>query len=409
MQQYRPFLLSASGSTRATAYAASNKVVTLGKMTHVVWLDAVAKVCGRTYDHARSEWGETRHLFDGSDNHTSPALGADENGHLRLVFGPHGWWGNWNEGRFKHAVSEQANSLDRWREPENFGYNATYAALTQLRDGSDAVVYRGGEPPCGVVFQRQRTGGGWTQPLQLMTQDVPPQYTHWGACIISAPTGRLYVAAHFYNLARKGTLGVAVLTSADDGETWTDLAGEPVRLPITYAPRFSLPHPLNGYCSGLALDSTGRLWTLSTSPFADDRTILLSHWNGRAWTTRDLAGHLPTERAPVVATMMLDARDRIHAVVDAAVVGDRAPEEVGFGDPTTEVFHLWSDDGGATFQCRMISDPDPTTPNWLGSISQPGRHHRVEHPVILYTHGVKGATCSTPEQTQVYAVLTGDP
>lgn len=409
MDSHPPFLLSASGSTRATAYSLSNKVVTLDGRTHVVWLDAVAKVCGRTYDHARREWSEARPLFDGCDNHTSPALGADASGHLRLVFGAHGWWGNWNQGRFQHAVSAQPNSLDRWREPENFGYNATYAALTRLDDGFDAVVYRGGEPPSGVLFQRQRAKGGWSHPLRLMTQEIPPQYTHWGARLAGAPGGRLYVAAHFYNESLHGTLGVAVLTSPDNGETWTDLAGEPVRLPITFASRFALPHPSNGYCSGLVTDSIGRLWTLSTSPFANDRSLLLSHWDGRAWDTRDLAGELPAERVSVAATMTIDAADRLHAVVDAVTPGNRALSEIVFGDPTTEVFHLWSADGGATFRCRMISDLDPTTPNWLGNISQPGSHHRVEHPVILFTHGVKGATCASPEQTQVYAALTVGP
>ena len=52
IKYYDPILLSSSGFTRATAYGFSNKSATLDGRTHVVWLDAVAQVRGRTYDHA---------------------------------------------------------------------------------------------------------------------------------------------------------------------------------------------------------------------------------------------------------------------------------------------------------------------------------------------------------------------
>ena len=54
-----PFLLSKSGSTRATSYNWGNKILTLDGKTHVVWLDAPAVVCGRSYDHQSATWGET--------------------------------------------------------------------------------------------------------------------------------------------------------------------------------------------------------------------------------------------------------------------------------------------------------------------------------------------------------------
>ena len=85
-----PVLLSDAGSTRATAYCFSNKAVTLDGRTHIVWLDAVAKVRSRTYDHRADTWSPPFDLFDGYDNHTSPAMSADRDGRLRLLYGPHG-------------------------------------------------------------------------------------------------------------------------------------------------------------------------------------------------------------------------------------------------------------------------------------------------------------------------------
>ncbi len=55
------FLLSSSGSTRATAYGFSNKRATLDGRTQVVWLDAVAQVCGRRLDATHQVRGLLRH------------------------------------------------------------------------------------------------------------------------------------------------------------------------------------------------------------------------------------------------------------------------------------------------------------------------------------------------------------
>jgi len=116
-----PFCLSKTGSTRATSYNWGNKILTLDDKTHVVWLDAPATVCGRTYDHNNKQWGETIRIDDGCDNHACPCITADTEGHIRLTFGPHGWNGNWNEGRVKWKRSEQPGCLDTW-EPIGEGY-----------------------------------------------------------------------------------------------------------------------------------------------------------------------------------------------------------------------------------------------------------------------------------------------
>ena len=75
-----PFLLSHTGSTRATAYNWGNKIITHDGQTHVVWLDAIATVCGRTYDHESQRWGETVHIAEGCDNHACPCIAADGEG-----------------------------------------------------------------------------------------------------------------------------------------------------------------------------------------------------------------------------------------------------------------------------------------------------------------------------------------
>jgi hypothetical protein len=113
----------------------------------------------------------------------------------------------------------------------------------------------------------------------------------------------------------------------------------------------------------------------------------LSRWNGGSWDTVNVNEFMPEGWEAIDGPMTVDTQDRIHLALTAF------PEEVlkrgekMFGQPSSEVFHACSTDGGRSFTCRQVSKTDPGTANWHPSISQPGPYHPVEHPVILYTHG----------------------
>lgn len=410
MKDGTPFLLSEKGSTRATAYGFSNKSVTVDGRTHVVWLDAVAQVRGRTYDHAVGTWSDTFDIFAGSDNHTSPALTVDWDRHIRIVGGPHGFYRNWNQARFKWFRSQHPNQIDAWTTATDFGYNATYASMIHTSAGLDAIAYRGGEDPRSLVFQRQRPLGHWTSARELMRQEIEPQYTHNGAWIAADSQDALYVAGHFYNVGGnrdiKRSYGVGILKSADLGTTWTDLRGEPLAIPVPYSECIAIP-PIGAdvRLNGLALDSAGHLWSLISSTGTDDPALRLCRWTGEKWETRDLAPSLPADRVAVDSVLTIDARDRLHAAVTAVRPGADDPA-VSFGLSSSEVFHLVCDADGKPRGCVQISVTDPTRPNWLPNISQPGPFCPVERPVILYTHGIAGEGCLPTTETEVYCVVT---
>jgi len=420
-----PFCLSETGSTRATAYNWGNKILTIDGKTHVVWLDAPATICGRTYDQATKQWGETVRIADGCDNHACPCITADAEGHIRLTFGPHGWNGEWNEGRVKWKRSERAGSLDVW-EPDgegyrtswnNFGYNATAASIVHTPAGLDAVVCRGGEHPPQTVFHLQRSIGGWTSAKPLFSQDVEPQYTHNYGHIACAADGTLYAACHFYNIggssnqpvtgdrSRMRSYGAAVLKSTDLGKTWCSLRGDAVDLPTTYNHRIAVP-PLdrNIYINSIALDSAGALWALTLNPGVEDDGVWLSRWAGQEWETRRLETHVAQgQRSAVESMMTIDARDRLHILlttVDTVEVG----EGTHWGHPSSEVLYLRSQDGAKTFESAELSPADPDTANWLPSISRSGPYHPVETPTILYTHGVPGAGLRPATETEVWCL-----
>ena len=61
-------LLSEHGSTRATRYAGTNKIVTIDQKTHVAWLDSISDTMVATYDHASGQWGRPVKVGSGTDN-----------------------------------------------------------------------------------------------------------------------------------------------------------------------------------------------------------------------------------------------------------------------------------------------------------------------------------------------------
>lgn len=405
-QLSRPFLLSSQGSDRATAYGFSNKSVTIAGKTHVVWTDAPAQTRGRTFDHATRQWGPTIPIGDGADNHNHPTLTVDAAQRLHLAFGPHGMWGiypdRWPSGTFKHCTANEPNSLDTIGQSALIvGYNATYGYLLHTYSGIDCLVYRGGEKPHPLMFQRQRPGKGWESARPLMAQDIDPGYTHVGPVITSDHRGTLYVAGHFYSEQRGYSLGVAVLKSVDDGRTWTDLSGAAVETPILYESRFAVPHPPiehNPYNWGVTCDSRGRLWILAGKQGSNGRYLPLSRWTGKGWETVDVGRFLPADRVPTDGSMTIDTADRIHVVIAAST----AASSRTWHDPSTEVFYLASTDEGRQFSCQQISATDPAAPSWLPTISRPGPFHPVQTPVILFTHGPFSAE---KVDTEVWAVL----
>ena len=416
MRYGEPFLLSTTGSTRATAYGFANKSVTLDGKTHVVWLDAVAQVCARTYDHVSGTWGSTVRLFEGFDNHTTPTLTVDREHRLHMVWGPHGWWGGWNQGRFKWVTSERPNDIGAWTGEQDFGYNATYACMVHTPQDLDAIVYRGGEWPASLMFQRQRALGGWTDPRPLMHQEIAPQYTHVNASLRCSPDGTLYVGGHFYNVGgdfggpdeQKRSRGAAVLRSEDFGETWTDLRGERVGVPTLLADRIAVPaRGPHVYLFGLALDASADLWVLTGNPGMEERALLLSCWDGKRWDSVDLQSELPPDRHPVDAVVTIDRQNRVHICATALQPGRLIPRPDAsvWGQPSNEVFHMVSRPGGGDWECAMVSKPGCDPPNWLPSISRGGVFCPVEQPVILYTHGDKGEGCSPETETEVWCIM----
>lgn len=415
-----PHLLSDVASDRATAYPWSNKIVTVDGKTHVVWTDAVAFTRGRSFDHATKTWGPTHTLGQGVDNHNNPALTLDREGRLHVIYGPHGAYGryedNWTDGAFKwHAAAAPGGFEGMGAKAERVGNLGTYASIVSTPAGVDCIVYRGGEHPPMLMFQKQRAKIGWEQARPLMAQEIDPGYTHTGPQIYCSGGGELFVTGHFYAACRMGSLGVAALRSSDGGKTWTDMAGQPAETPIQLEPRFAVPHPapeLDPRNWGGALDARGNFWAVAGKTKREGRDVLVSRWTGAGWQTQDVGQYLPADRRPVDGGFSIDARGRLHIALTAVSDKPWCSPDKTWACPSSEVFHLCSEDGGKSWTCGQVSPPDAELANWLPSIARPGPFHPVDRVAILYTHGRTGLKpeegCKSTTITSAYCVFVED-
>ena len=195
--RYAPaFTLSEAGSDRGTAYPFANKSVTIGGKTFVTWTDAIATTQARVFTHADKSWGPTVTIGPGVDNHNSPSLTVNKTGHLRIAYGPHGAWAAYPvqfcAGAFKVGFASAPASLENMdKSSAPVGYFGTYACLEVTASNRDCFVYRGGESSHRVIFQIRHEKLGWSMAKELVHQDLPPQYTHYGAQVVPTRDGKL--------------------------------------------------------------------------------------------------------------------------------------------------------------------------------------------------------------------------
>ena len=402
--------LSPNGSTRATAYAMSNKIISAKGKTFVTWLDRVADIKIATYDIAKTQWSPPALVGRGSDNHGGPALTMDSRGHLYIVYGPH-------HGPFQLRKSKRPYDASDWGPVRRFGLRATYPSL--VCDGADTLhcTYRGGPKSWLLMYQRKPKGGRWSRPRVLVDPGGSYTYTQYGNPLAVAKDGTLHLAFHIYvQQGRRPDRGRALgyVRSSDGGATWETAAGAQVALPATQQTGCFIERGsgLNLRVGNLVLDATGRPWLLAWHIGRRPRTILLWHHDGVRWRSRDLLPFVQ-KRLPghelAMGTMTFDRDGVLYVAAVARPTG--GSDKTWFGHPSKEIVLLTSTNSGKTVRVRPISTPDPKLPNWLPSIERPFGHRPTGVPSFIYTHGNIGTygDCRSGAGTEVHFVRLRKP
>ncbi|NQT11097.1 MAG: BNR-4 repeat-containing protein [Planctomycetes bacterium] len=396
------FLLSSDGCGRATGYAEANKIVTLDDKTHVAWIDSTPegfRIRIRTLDRRSGRWSPTFTVGEALDNHGGPALTVDGEGHLHVVYYPH-------HHPFRYRKSKRPNDASEWEAEQQFGERCTYPTLVCGPDDTLYLTCRRsfGREPWQVELWRKPPEGEWEGPAPVARSRYPG-YSHFQESLSWCPDHRvLHLGCRFHEKTDKGAYGrlqtVGYMASDDFGRSWRRSDGSPIATPATAETIEVLAS--GGVDAGrglragaIAVDAHGSPHVpYSISEGGKSETILATPGGDAGWRRRKLSPYLPEAwrdwqmamSGGVAFTAGGDAV--VAATIQRAASGDDT-----WGHSTNEVVRLTSSDGGETFSCQLVGQPDPATSHWLPNIERPTGHNAAAAPPgIIYTAGPPGET-----------------
>ncbi len=399
----QPVVLSRVGSGRATGYAESPKIVTLGDRTHVAWLDADASgfwVRVRSLDRRTGEWSPVVTVGPAMDNHGGPALVPDPAGYLHIIYFPH-------HRPFHYRRSLRPNDSSEWGPEVIFGESLSYPVVLCAPDGTLVMTcrryYEANDRLNEMELWRKPPDADWRRERVVM-RSRHLDYVHFQESTAWGPDHRtIHLSCRIYEThPRKGgtpieTLGY--LRSPDAGVTWQRLDGSPVELPVTADTVDALVRGGDDtgrtlYAGAIAVSPAGVPHLLhSVREHGRGRAYLATPARGGGWDRRDLHEFLPPAWQDhdfvMVGAMTFSASGR------ATIVGTlvkMAPGESDWAHPSSQIVRLWSDDGAKTFRSEVLLPLEGHGPHWLPNLERPSGHHRIpDEPGIIYTAGSGGS------------------
>lgn len=402
-------VLSRRGSTRATLYNWTNKILTHEGRTHVSWLDFLAVCQIQTLDRETGEWGDLDTVGCGVDNHCGPALSMDREGHLHYIVGSHG------RSPFQHRRSTQPNSHDVWTPYQQPGLGPTYPSLVCDRENQLHLTYRGSRlsfwmsnrPAPFLMYQRAEVGGEWLPPVELVRTTEPFGYTQYGNALGIDRSNRLHLVFHFTEGYPEGHgLYAGYLRSADGGATWEKANGERVLVPASHLQVDKLCEAENGslHVSNVACDADDQPYTIVFGAPEAGQADLMWH-DGESWNRRPLLDEIrkvrPEGFVSADATLVFDRDGGLYVGLQAcANLGD-------WGCEGAEVMLLYSEDRGENFTAIPVSVPGDSLPCWQPSLEMVSSFHQAspDVPVMTYTRGTRGTGCTSRDYTEVHFVM----
>ncbi|MCY4374116.1 MAG: BNR-4 repeat-containing protein, partial [Spirochaetaceae bacterium] len=227
----RTDLLSSAGSQAATNEA-GNKVVTVGRRTHVTWQDVTPEGYFnrvRTLDLDSGAWSETRTLGSAYDDHARAVMVADGDGFLHAILSGHNT-------PCTYRRSQRANDAADWTEPVPVA-DGTYPYLVCGPGGDLFLTLRNAERWNGIEMYKKYYNGSWCHVGKVIERlaDYPGYAAfHSGFCF--GGDGVLHLVSDFYEgfgvWEERGIhQAVAYLQSPDGGRTWRTFRGEPADTP----------------------------------------------------------------------------------------------------------------------------------------------------------------------------------
>ena len=406
-----PHLLSSMGCGRATGYAETNKIITIGDRTHVAWLDSPKegfRVRVATLNQRTGQWSPTYTIGDAYDNHGGPALTCDSEGFLHIIYYTH-------HHPFRYRRSKRPNDASAWEEETRFGDRLTYPTLICGKDDTLYLTARRSDNtrPWWVEMWEKRPGHDWKLVGPVM-HSRHKGYAHFQESLSWGPDHRtLHLCTRFHELtSSKEDYGrlqtVAYMKSDDFGRTWKRSDGSIIKPPITVD---NIEVIAKG---GVAFKQTLRAGCLAVSPKNEPflvysvtaknqaHTFLATPNSQGGWDREELNQHLPEKWQSFNLLMSggvtFDATSTLHGVAQLQT-GPQVHKI--WGDPSNEIVAFEKRADAIRF--RAVSEFDAGTSHWLPNIERPTGHNRIQgRPGIIYTAGPAGSKNTDRLSNRVY-------
>ena len=224
-------LLSTAGSQAATNEA-GNKVVTVGRRTHVTWQDVTPEGYlnrVRTLDLDTGEWSQTYTLGSAYDDHARAVMVADCEGFLHVILSGHN-----TPCTYRRSV--QANEAADWTDPTPVA-DGTYPYLVCGPRGELFLTLRNAERWNGVEMYMKPNDGLWRHTGKVIERLADyPGYAAYACGFCFDKAGVMHLISDFYEgfgiYDQRGIhQAVAYLQSMDGGRTWFTFRGQPASTP----------------------------------------------------------------------------------------------------------------------------------------------------------------------------------
>jgi hypothetical protein len=418
-------ILSTNGSTRATAYVSSNKIITKDGKIFVTWLDHVGKlnqIKVKSYDCESRKWSDSVIVGIGNDSHAGPALTMDKAGYIHIVYGSH-------HEPLKYSRTLSPLDISKWTKNEMFGAKDTYPSLITAPNGTLWCATRSSDtnPWCLRIYRRL-PGKSWDTGIDVLQADELG-YAQTGNSLAVGKDGTIHLSLAIYTQKAKACKFVGYMCSKDDGLTWENAAGRTMTIPVTSKSDCFVEkgNILNMRVSNIALDPNGIPWMGVSNYNRKPNTVVLKHYENNKWKSINLLPFLqagmPHRNILLEATIsIINLLPFVHIatiphrnIAEATISFDRngtlyvaCSGGIGnkwWGSPEQEVIMLKSKDKGKSFEVIPISIFDSTKANWLGSIERPFSAQLLNNtPSVLYTSGFPGKGVKSKVKTSVVFV-----
>ena len=410
-----PFLLSSSGSGRATAYIESNKIITAKGKTHVAWLDTPSegfRVKMRCLDHATNHWSDEVTIGEAIDNHGGPSLTIDGEGYLHIVYFSH-------HHPFRYHRSVRPNDSSEWGLMEQFGLDLTYQTLLCAKDGTLILSARRShnDKPWELEVWKKAPGAEWARHSTILRSDRM-NYSQYAASMVWGPDHKtLYLGYRMSQIPHIVSLenmfsytALGCMLSPDEGETWTKLDGSPLKLPAVEATSDIIMSTDSG--QGRVIESGAIAISPDGVPFIgysvrmdnSSEGYLATPLPSGGWKHIHLNRFLPKENRD--EALIMSGGITFNGKGQPVIVAPLLNLEDGksyWGHTSTKLVRFDSEDGGHTFTSELVGGREADQPQWMPSIERPTGFNDVpDNPSMIFTDGGRGAGCDDVLKNKVF-------